>query len=99
MTPAGFRRTMAAFFLRDLQVNVSYKLPFAIEIVGTFLTVVTMWFVAKIVDPALVPQNPLSRNVVQRTATAAAVSLMTLVVLAFFLEYLGTLRTRDAHAG
>jgi uncharacterized protein involved in exopolysaccharide biosynthesis len=53
----------------------------------------------KIVDPALVPQSPLSRNVVQRTAIAAAVSLMTLVVLVFFLEYLGTIRTRDAHVG
>jgi uncharacterized protein involved in exopolysaccharide biosynthesis len=53
----------------------------------------------KIVDPALVPQSPLSRNVVQRTAIAAAVSLMTLVVLVFFLEYLGTVRTRDAHVG
>jgi len=53
----------------------------------------------KIVDPALIPQNPLSRNVVQRTAIAAAVSLMTLLVLVFFLEYLKTVRTREAQAG
>lgn len=53
----------------------------------------------KIVDPAIIPQNPLSRNVVQRTAIAAAVSLMTLLVLVFFLEYLKTVRAREAQAG
>lgn len=89
--------------LEDLTRNytltkTAYEL-FARKFDEASLSVASRMTGLKIVDSALVPQGPLSRNVVQRTATAAAVSLMTLVVLAFFLEYLGTLRTRDAHAG
>lgn len=52
---AGLRRAVGAFFLRDLRVSVSYRLPFLIEIVSTFVAVLTMFFVAKIVDPGLIP--------------------------------------------
>jgi uncharacterized protein involved in exopolysaccharide biosynthesis len=53
----------------------------------------------KIVDPALIPLTPVSRRVVQKTAMAAAVSLTTLILLAFFLDYLKTARTRSAQLG
>jgi uncharacterized protein involved in exopolysaccharide biosynthesis len=52
----------------------------------------------KIVDPALVPQTPLSRNVVRSTVVAAAVTLTLLLLLTFFLEYLKTVRETEARA-
>jgi polysaccharide biosynthesis transport protein len=53
----------------------------------------------KIVDPALVPLRPVSRRVVQTTAMAAAISLMALIVVAFFLEYLRAARGKEVPLG
>lgn len=88
--------------LEDLTRNytlarTAYEL-FARKFDEASLSVASRMTGLKIVDPALVPQSPLSRNVARQTAIAAALSLMTLVVLAFLLEYLGTARARGARA-
>lgn len=51
----SFRRAAAAFAHRDLQVGLSYKLPFVLEILGSVFALLTVWFVARLIDPGLVP--------------------------------------------
>ena len=52
---ASTRRAAGAFLRRDLQVNLSYKLPFALELLGIVLTLITFRFVSRLVDPGRVP--------------------------------------------
>jgi uncharacterized protein involved in exopolysaccharide biosynthesis len=42
----------------------------------------------KIVEPAVVPSTPRSRNIIRNVALAGTVALMTCIMLVFFLEYL-----------
>lgn len=63
------------------------------------LSVVSRITELKIIDPALISDAPLGRHVLQRTVIAASVSLVTLILLAFFLEYVATAPTaRDGQA-
>jgi ABC-2 type transport system permease protein len=49
------RRAARAFFARDARVALSYKLPFALEIVSAGFALLTTWFIAKLVDAGQVP--------------------------------------------
>ena len=49
------RASIRAFAARDLEVALSYKIPFVLEIVGSAFAILTVWFVAKLVGPEIVP--------------------------------------------
>jgi ABC-2 type transport system permease protein len=49
------RAALSALIRRDLAVAVSYPIPFVLEFASIGFAVVTVWFVAKLVDPAEVP--------------------------------------------
>ncbi len=46
-----FFRLMRAFFGRDLQTELSYKLAFVLSFTGVFFTTFNFFFISKIVDP------------------------------------------------
>ncbi|MDP9301318.1 MAG: ABC transporter permease [Actinomycetota bacterium] len=50
-----FRRAIAAFAIRDLQIGLSYKIPFVLEILGSVFALLTVWFVARLIGPGIVP--------------------------------------------
>jgi ABC-2 type transport system permease protein len=52
---ASSRDAFAAFLRRDLRVAVSYKAPFAFEILGIAFTVLTYIFVSRLIGPDRVP--------------------------------------------
>lgn len=49
------RQAIVAFAIRDLQVGLSYKIPFVLEILGSVFALLTVWFVARLIGPGLVP--------------------------------------------
>jgi ABC-2 type transport system permease protein len=56
MTALGqVRRSVRAFAARDVQVALSYKIPFVLEVIGSAFAILTVWFVAKLIGPTIVP--------------------------------------------
>src|SRR5439155_6736149 len=41
--------------IRDLQIGLSYKIPFVLEILASVFALLTVWFVAHLIDPGIVP--------------------------------------------
>lgn len=73
--------------------KASYEL-FAKKFDEASLSVASRVTELKIVDPAIVPTRPISRKIIQSVATVGAAALMACVMLAFFLEYLQSVKRR-----
>ena len=82
--------------LEELTTNytltrTAYEL-FAKKLDEASLSVASRITELKIVDAAIIPQPPVSRHIARWTAIATALSLVTLLLLVFFLEYVKAVR-------